>query len=114
MSIGLNSTLQPISLSAEGGLLNRKEFQLVDYRFSKWECPSIGGHLVHQPVETPSLSTGELFVFSVDSDLLSSKSFCSSSDYSFLLSFDIQLLEEGNYNSLSYAGTGALTKRDAM
>jgi hypothetical protein len=73
MSIGLNSTLQPISLSAEGGFLNLKEFQLVDYKFSKCECPSIGGHFVHQPVETPTLSTGgELFVLSVDSDLLSS------------------------------------------
>ena len=73
MSIGLNSTLQPISLSAEGGFLNLKEFQFVDYKFSKCECPSIGGHFVHQPVETPTLSTGgELFVLSVDSDLLSS------------------------------------------
>ena len=35
MSSGLNSTLQPMSLSIPGGTLNLKLFQLVDYRFSK-------------------------------------------------------------------------------
>ena len=35
ISNGLNSTLQPISESVEGGLLNRSEFQFVDCRFSK-------------------------------------------------------------------------------
>jgi hypothetical protein len=73
MSIGLNSTRQPISVSSVGGFLNLREFQFVDYRFSKCELPSTGGHFVHQPVETPSLSTGDaLLVLSVDSDLLSS------------------------------------------
>lgn len=35
MSRGRNSTLQPILDSAEGGFLNLKEFQFVDYKFSK-------------------------------------------------------------------------------
>ena len=55
MSIERNSTLQPMSVSAVGGFLNLREFQFVDYRFSKWELPSIGGHLVHHLVHTPSL-----------------------------------------------------------
>src|ERR1700733_2175924 len=40
MSIVLNSTLQPILESFEGGGLNLMEFQLVDCRFSKWDIVS--------------------------------------------------------------------------
>ena len=43
ISIGRNSTLQPISESAVGGFLNLREFQLVDYKFSKCELPSTIG-----------------------------------------------------------------------
>lgn len=35
MSIGRNSTRQPISVSSVGGFLKRREFQLVDCKFSK-------------------------------------------------------------------------------
>lgn len=35
ISIDLNSTLQPILLSIDGGGLNRIEFQFVDCKFSK-------------------------------------------------------------------------------
>jgi len=57
ISIGLNSTLQPISeVSKVGGGLNLREFQFVDYKFSKCECPSIGGIFVHQPVLTAGLT----------------------------------------------------------
>jgi len=53
MSIGLNSTLHPMSLvSSVGGGLNLSEFQFVDCKFSKCEWPSIAGILVHQPVLT--------------------------------------------------------------
>lgn len=57
ISSGRNSTLQPISESVDGGLLNLNEFQLVDWRFSKWLTSFDGGTLDHHPphVETPSL-----------------------------------------------------------
>ena len=54
ISRGLNSTLQPISLSVDGGLLNLNEFQFVDCKFSKCDTSLDGGTFVHQPVVIPS------------------------------------------------------------
>ena len=54
ISIGRNSTLQPISEDSEGGGLNLRLFQFVDYKFSKCELPSRGGHLRNQAVQTPA------------------------------------------------------------
>ena len=56
MSMGRNSTLQPISVSTEGGFLNLREFQFVDCKFSKWETPSMGGHFTHHLVLIPALT----------------------------------------------------------
>ena len=53
ISIGRNSTRQPMLESSVGGFLNLREFQLVDWRFSKCEFPSIGGHLRNQAVQIP-------------------------------------------------------------
>jgi hypothetical protein len=39
-------------VSSVGGGLNLSEFQFVDCKFSKCECPSIARILVHQPVLT--------------------------------------------------------------
>ena len=39
--------------SSLGGFLNRREFQLVDWMFSKCELPPIGGHLRNQAVQIP-------------------------------------------------------------
>ena len=78
MSMGLNSTRQPMSVSAVGGFLNLREFQLVDWRFSKLELPSTAGHLVHHLLPaaipsaafcfSPSYFTGHAQTFITDSD----------------------------------------------
>lgn len=54
MSIGRNSTRQPMLVSSVGGFLNLKLFQFVDCKFSKCELPSMGGHLRNQAVQMPS------------------------------------------------------------
>lgn len=56
ISRGRNSTLQPISLSVDGGLLNLNEFQFVDCKFSKCDTSLDGGTFVHQPVVIPYYS----------------------------------------------------------
>lgn len=93
ISSGLNSTLQPISLSVDGGLLNRNEFQFVDYKFSKCDTSLDGGTFVHHSVFTPS--------YYCNSALQSTSS---------LLPHGLFGISSQKFSSFSYAGTGDLQK----
>jgi hypothetical protein len=59
ISIVLNSTLHPIDEFWEGGGLNHKEFQFVDYMFSK--CATISLSSIYSSINSPSYAgTGSL------------------------------------------------------
>jgi len=94
MSSGLNSTLQPMSLSIPGGTLNLKLFQLVDYRFSKWLTS---------------------FVYLLYKSHAQESSFSSSVEISPSFSIPQHLLDISfsKINSFSYAGIGSLKNRVA-
>jgi hypothetical protein len=55
ISIGRNSTLQPMSEETEGGGLNRREFQLVDCKFSK--CSVVSSSLTTTEFEKTTMAS---------------------------------------------------------